>query len=281
MAVPGHDARDHAFAQKFALPIVEVVAGGDVQKEAFESKEGTLVNSPLIDGLNVEEGKKKMLDILEAEGLGEREVQYKLRDAAFGRQRYWGEPIPIYYEQGIPKKVRDEHLLLELPEVSSFLPTEDGDPPLGNAQHWSYLPEKGVVPNGEGHPIECTTMPGWAGSSWYWLRYMSPNAQNGFTEPQAENYWRSVDLYFGGAEHATGHLLYSRFWQKVPERPRMGRLGRTFRTPDQPGHDLGHQCTGPPDRRRRPIGVGRTERFLYDHAPARGCFPGREWPAGY
>ncbi len=142
MAVPGHDARDHAFAQKFGLPIVEVVAGGDVQKEAFESKEGTLVNSPLIDGLNVEEGKKKMLDILEAEGLGQREVQYKLRDAAFGRQRYWGEPIPIYYEQGIPKKVRDEHLPLELPEVSSFLPTEDGDPPLGNAQHWSYLCRK-------------------------------------------------------------------------------------------------------------------------------------------
>lgn len=214
MAVPGHDARDHAFAQKFGLPIVEVVAGGDVQKEAFESKEGSLVNSPLIDGLSVEKGKKKMLDILEAEGLGQREVQYKLRDAAFGRQRYWGEPIPIYYDQGIPKPVRDEHLPLELPEVSSFLPTEDGDPPLGNAQHWSYLPEKGLVPNGEGHPIECTTMPGWAGSSWYWLRYMSPNAQNGFTEPQAEKYWRSVDLYFGGAEHATGHLLYSRFWQK-------------------------------------------------------------------
>ena len=157
--VPGHDARDHAFAQKFGLPIVEVVAGGDVQNEAFESKEGLLVNSPLIDGLNVEEAKQKMLDILEAEGLGQREVQYKLRDAAFGRQRYWGEPIPIYYDQGIPKKVRDEHLPLELPDVSSFLPTADGDPPLGNAQNWSICPKKASYRTIRGIPSNAPPCP--------------------------------------------------------------------------------------------------------------------------
>lgn len=214
MAVPAHDARDHAFAKHFDLKIVEVVRGGNPKVEAYEAKEGRLVNSSLIDGMEVKAGMKRMIDELERRGLGERQVQFRLRDAAFGRQRYWGEPIPIYYENGVPKAVKEEHLPLELPEVSSFLPTEEGEPPLGHASHWNYHPDKGVVPNGEGFPLELTTMPGWAGSSWYWLRYMSPSETGHFVASEAENYWQQVDLYMGGAEHATGHLLYARFWQK-------------------------------------------------------------------
>lgn len=214
MAVPAHDSRDHAFAKQFDLPIKEVVRGGKVKEEAYEAKEGRLVNSPLIDGMEVKAGILRMLDELERRGLGVRQVQYRLRDAAFGRQRYWGEPIPVYFENGIPKAVKEEHLPLALPKVSSFLPTEDGDPPLGHADIWNYDPNKGLVPNDEGYPLELTTMPGWAGSSWYWLRYMAPSTSNRFVSNDAEDYWQDVDIYFGGAEHATGHLLYARFWQK-------------------------------------------------------------------
>lgn len=214
MAVPAHDSRDHAFAKQFDLKIIEVVRGGNVKAEAYEAKEGRLVNSPLINGMEFKKALGRILDEIERREIGDLQVQFRLRDAAFGRQRYWGEPIPIYYEDGIPKAVKEEHLPLVLPEVKSFLPTEDGDPPLGHATQWAYHPDKGVVPNSQGFPLELTTMPGWAGSSWYWLRYMSPSKKDGFLEDEAEHYWQNVDLYLGGAEHATGHLLYARFWQK-------------------------------------------------------------------
>jgi len=214
MAVPAHDSRDWAFAKHFSLPLLEVVSGGDISEQAYDAKQGILINSPLIDGLDVTEAKKKITAILEDKNIGFRKIQYRIRDAAFGRQRYWGEPIPIYYENGIAKTIREEHLPLCLPEVDQFLPTEAGDPPLGRANHWSYLPEIGLVPNGEGFPLELTTMPGWAGSSWYWLRYMNPGNTERFVGKDCEGYWKDVDLYIGGAEHATGHLLYSRFWQK-------------------------------------------------------------------
>ncbi len=214
MAVPAHDSRDWAFAKHFELPIIEVVSGGDILKEAYEAKEGSIINSPLINGLEVLEAKKRMIELVEQRNIGSRKIQYRIRDAAFGRQRYWGEPIPVYYEDGIAKTVREEHLPLNLPEVDQFLPTEDGDPPLGRADKWSYHPEKGLVANGEGYPLELTTMPGWAGSSWYWLRYMDPQNVEEFVGQEQQAYWKEVDLYLGGAEHATGHLLYARFWQK-------------------------------------------------------------------
>ncbi len=215
MAVPGHDSRDYAFARKFDLPILEVVEGGNLEEAAYEAKSGNLVNSDFISGMKVEEGIQKVIQELEKRNLGKGEINYRLRDAVFGRQRYWGEPIPIYFENGIPKPVKDSHLPLELPEVDKYLPTEDGEPPLARAEKWYYHPDKGLVNQEEGFPLETTTMPGWAGSSWYWLRYMDAGNSDEFLNPEIESYWNSVDLYIGGAEHATGHLLYSRFWQKA------------------------------------------------------------------
>lgn len=215
MAVPGHDSRDHAFAKHFNLPIKEVVAGGDVQAEAFEAKTGTLVNSEFLNGLDVPEAIAKAISTIEEQKVGAGRTNFRLRDAVFGRQRYWGEPIPVYYDNGVPKPVKEEHLPLQLPEVDQFLPTEDGEPPLGRAKTWNYHPEKGVVSAPEGYPLELTTMPGWAGSSWYWLRYMDPKNNAQAFGKTSEKYWQGVDLYIGGSEHATGHLLYSRFWQKA------------------------------------------------------------------
>ena len=205
MAVAAHDSRDYAFAKQFNLPILPVVEGGDIEKEAYEAKAGKMINSDFLNGLEVKEASKKIISKIEELGLGKGKVNYRLRDAVFGRQRYWGEPIPVYYKDGIPQVLPENELPLVLPEVDKFLPTEDGEPPLARAKDWKY---KGQ------YEYETTTMPGWAGSSWYFLRYMDPKNENAFASKEAVNYWQNVDLYIGGSEHATGHLLYVRFWTK-------------------------------------------------------------------
>ncbi|MDF2437574.1 MAG: leucyl-tRNA synthetase [Bacteroidota bacterium] len=205
MAVPGHDSRDYAFAKHFDLPIIEVVAGGDLSKESYDAKEGKLINSDFLNGLEVKAAVKKAISVIEEKGLGKGKTNFRLRDAIFGRQRYWGEPIPVYYENGIPKVLSETELPLVLPEVDKYLPTETGEPPLARAKDWKY---KGVF------EYEYSTMPGWAGSSWYFLRYMDAHNDQRFASKDAVNYWQNVDLYIGGAEHSTGHLLYVRFWTK-------------------------------------------------------------------
>lgn len=206
MAVAAHDSRDYAFAKKFDLPILPVIEGGNVEEEAFEAKSGKVINSDFLDGLKVKQAIKTAIWKIETEGLGEGKTNYRLRDAVFGRQRYWGEPIPMFFDNGIPKLVEESTYPLTLPEVDEYLPTEDGNPPLGRAKDWK--PE-----NGDNY--ELSTMPGWAGSSWYYLRYMDPKNDGTFASREATDYWNQVDLYIGGTEHATGHLLYSRFWCKV------------------------------------------------------------------
>ena len=206
MAVPGHDSRDYAFAKHFNLPILEVVAGGDLSKESYDAKEGKLINSDFLNGLEVKEALKATIAEIEKRGLGKGKTNYRLRDAVFGRQRYWGEPIPIYYKNGIPHALPEIELPLVLPEVDKFLPTEDGEPPLARAA--SSWKKDGI------YDYEHTTMPGWAGSSWYYLRYMDANNKSTFADKELMKYWESVDLYIGGSEHATGHLLYVRFWTK-------------------------------------------------------------------
>lgn len=205
MAVPGHDQRDYLFAKHFNLPIQEVVSGGDLSVEAHTAKEGTMVNSDFLNGLEVKAAVKKAIAEIEKRELGKGQINYRLRDAAFGRQRYWGEPIPVFYEDGIPKTIAESDLPLVLPEIDKFQPTESGEPPLARAVDWKY---KGK------YSYETTTMPGWAGSSWYFLRYMDALNDKEFVSKEAVNYWQQVDFYLGGAEHATGHLLYVRFWTK-------------------------------------------------------------------
>ena len=206
MAVPAHDSRDYAFAKHFDLPIQAVVAGGDLAVESYDAKEGALVNSDFLNGLQVKEAIERAIVEVEARGLGERRVQYRLRDAVFGRQRYWGEPIPVAYRDGVPETLPLEELPLVLPAVDAYLPTEDGEPPLARAAAWQSR---------EGLPLETTTMSGWAGSSWYFLRYMDAQNDGAFAAKDKVNYWNQVDLYVGGSEHGTGHLLYSRFWGHV------------------------------------------------------------------
>ncbi len=206
MAVAAHDSRDYSFAKKFNLPILPVIEGGNIEEEAYEAKSGKMINSDFLDGLKVKQAMKTAIWKIEIEGLGKGKTNYRLRDAIFGRQRYWGEPIPMYFEKGIPKLLDESKYPLTLPEVDEYLPTEDGDPPLGRAKDWK--PE-----NGDNY--ELSTMPGWAGSSWYYLRYMDPQNDGTFASKEATDYWNQVDLYIGGTEHATGHLLYSRFWCKV------------------------------------------------------------------
>ena len=206
MAVPGHDSRDYAFAKHFDLPIIEVVAGGDLSKESYDAKEGKLINSDFLNGMEVKAAVKKAIAAIEEKGLGKGKTNFRLRDAIFGRQRYWGEPIPVYYENGIPKVLDEKELPLVLPEVDKYLPTETGEPPLARAS--SSWRKDGKF------EYEYSTMPGWAGSSWYFLRYMDAHNEKEFVSKQAVNYWQNVDLYIGGAEHATGHLLYIRFWTK-------------------------------------------------------------------
>jgi leucyl-tRNA synthetase len=207
MAVPAHDSRDHAFAKHFNLGIPQVVsapADHDFTKESYDAKEGKSINSDFLNGLEVVDAVRRAIQEIEARGIGKGKVNFRLRDAAFGRQRYWGEPIPVYYKDGVPMTMEESDLPLVLPEIDKFLPTETGEPPLARAKNWSY----------HGHPLETTTMPGWAGSSWYFLRYMDPHNDNELVDRKIADYWGQVDLYLGGAEHATGHLLYVRFWTK-------------------------------------------------------------------
>lgn len=213
MAVPAHDSRDWAFAGHFELPRREVVAGGNIKKEAFEAKEGKIVNSDFLNGMEVKEAVQKAIEAIEEKKIGKGKINFRLRDAIFGRQRYWGEPIPVYYEDGIAKLVKPEHLPLNLPAVNEYLPTADGEPPLARSKEWCYNPSTGEVSE-SGFELELTTMPGWAGSSWYYLRYMDSNNEEHFANADSLAYWENVDLYIGGSEHATGHLLYSRFWNK-------------------------------------------------------------------
>ena len=205
MAVPAHDSRDYAFARHFDLPIIPVVEGGNLEEASYDAKEGKLINSDFLTGLDVKEAIRKMLDAIEEKGIGKRKVNYRLRDAIFSRQRYWGEPFPVYYKEGIPYVLNDARLPLELPPIEDFGPTEQGEPPLARVKEWHTA---------EGYPYELSTMPGFAGSSAYYLRYMDPHNDKALVSKEADEYWENVDLYVGGIEHATGHLMYSRFWNK-------------------------------------------------------------------
>jgi len=204
MAVPAHDSRDYAFAKKFDLPIVPLIEGADVSEESFDAKEGIMMNSGFLNGMTVKEAIPAAIDYVEAHGLGRRKVNFRLRDAIFSRQRYWGEPFPIYFKDGIATPIPFDKLPLTLPEIDQYKPTEAGDPPLARAKDWTY----------DGYPLETSTMPGFAGSSAYYLRYMDPHNDQALVSREDDEYWRSVDLYVGGTEHATGHLIYSRFWNK-------------------------------------------------------------------
>ena len=204
MAVPAHDSRDYAFARHFNLPVIPLIEGCDVSESSFDAKEGIMCNSGFLNGLTVKEAIPAAIDYVEKNGIGRRKVNYRLRDAIFSRQRYWGEPFPMYFKDGIATPMSLDQLPLELPEVDKFLPTETGEPPLGRASGWTI----------DGYPIELSTMPGFAGSSAYYLRYMDPHNSEALVSQEADEYWRDVDLYIGGTEHATGHLIYSRFWNK-------------------------------------------------------------------
>ena len=230
MAVPAHDSRDYAFAKHFNLPIIPLIEGADVSEESYDAKEGIVCNSPRKDvkpyidfslnGLTVKEAIAATKKYVKEAGIGRVKVNYRLRDAIFSRQRYWGEPFPVYYKNGIPTMIPEECLPIELPEVDKFLPTETGEPPLGNATVWAWdevnkkIVENSKIDNKTVFPIELYTMPGFAGSSAYYLRYMDPHNHQALVSKEADEYWQNVDLYVGGSEHATGHLIYSRFWNK-------------------------------------------------------------------
>jgi len=226
MAVPCGDERDYAFANHFKgkngmLPIKNIFANADISKEAYGSKDNVeIANSDFLNGLNYKDATKKAIEELEKLGQGKGKTNYRLRDAVFSRQRYWGEPFPVYYVNGLPQMIDAKHLPIRLPEVEKYLPTEDGQPPLGNSREWAWstvenkVVANDLIDNQTVFPLELNTMPGWAGSSWYWLRYMDPHNNDEFVSKENEQYWQNVDLYIGGSEHATGHLLYSRFWNK-------------------------------------------------------------------
>ena len=230
MAVPAHDSRDHAFAKHFNLPIIPLIEGADVSEESFDAKEGIVTNSPAagkesmdgfsLNGLTVKEAIAKTKQFVTEKGIGRVKVNYRLRDAIFSRQRYWGEPFPVYYKQGMPYMIPEECLPLELPEIDKYEPTESGEPPLGRAKVWAWneaerkVVEKSLVDDKTVFPLELNTMPGFAGSSAYYLRYMDPHNDEALVGKKADEYWQNVDLYVGGTEHATGHLIYSRFWNK-------------------------------------------------------------------
>ena len=229
MAVPAHDSRDYAFAKHFGLEIRPLIEGCDVSEESFDAKEGIMMNSPregttgcglVLNGLTVKEAIARTKEFVKEHNLGRVKVNYRLRDAIFSRQRYWGEPFPVYYKEGIPYMIPEECLPLELPEVDKFLPTETGEPPLGHATRWAWdtanncVTENSRIDNVTVFPLELNTMPGFAGSSAYYLRYMDPHDDQALVSRQAVEYWQNVDLYVGGTEHATGHLIYSRFWNK-------------------------------------------------------------------
>ena len=231
MAVPAHDSRDYAFARHFNLPIIPLIEGADVSEESFDAKDGIVMNSPAegkqtldgfsLNGLTVKEAIAATKKFVTEKGLGRVKVNYRLRDAIFSRQRYWGEPFPVYYKDGMPQMLPEECLPLELPEIETYKPTETGEPPLGRAKMWAWdvekrqVVDKALVDNKTVFPLELNTMPGFAGSSAYYLRYMDPNDDTALVSKAADEYWQNVDLYVGGCEHATGHLIYSRFWNKV------------------------------------------------------------------
>lgn len=205
MAVPAHDSRDYAFARHFNLPIIPLIEGADVSQESFDAKEGIMINSEFLNGMEVKQAIEAINHKLETTGIGKPKTNYRLRDAIFSRQRYWGEPFPIYFKDGTPYPLSEKELPLTLPEVDKYLPTEDGQPPLGRAKNWATA---------QGFPFELSTMPGFAGSSAYYLRYMDPKNSDALVSKEANEYWQNVDLYLGGSEHATGHLIYARFWNK-------------------------------------------------------------------
>ena len=220
MAVPAHDSRDYAFAKHFNLPIIPLIEGADITSESFDAKEGVMMNSGFLNGMQVKDAIAAMKAYIEKEGIGRVKVNYRLRDAIFSRQRYWGEPFPVYYKDGMPYMLPEESLPLQLPEVDKFLPTETGEPPLGNARVWAWdaehkqVVDKALIDNKTVFPLELCTMPGFAGSSAYYLRYMDNHNAEALVSKEANDYWQQVDLYLGGSEHATGHLIYSRFWNK-------------------------------------------------------------------
>ncbi|MBN2765264.1 MAG: leucine--tRNA ligase [Paludibacteraceae bacterium] len=220
MAVPAHDSRDYAFARHFNLPIIPLIEGCDVSDESFDAKEGIMCNSGFLNGLTVKEAIAAAKKYIEEKNLGRVKVNYRLRDAIFSRQRYWGEPFPVYYKQGMPYMLPMDKLPLLLPEIDKYLPTETGEPPLGRAANWGWneamqiVTASSEIDNAAVFPLELSTMPGFAGSSAYYLRYMDPKNENGLVSAEANDYWENVDLYIGGTEHATGHLIYSRFWNK-------------------------------------------------------------------
>ncbi len=249
MAVPCGDERDYAFANFFkghpeasgGMPKIKNIFNQDISESAFTEKGGfELVNSDFLNGLDYKEGTKKAIEALEKIGQGKGKTNYRLRDAVFSRQRYWGEPFPVYYVNGLPQMIDVKHLPIILPEVEKYLPTEDGQPPLGNATHWAWdsvqcsVVSNQLIDHKTVFPLELNTMPGWAGSSWYWMRYMDAHNENEFASQDALNYWENVDLYIGGSEHATGHLLYSRFWNKFLK-------DRGFITPEEPFKKLINQ----------------------------------------
>jgi len=245
MAVPCGDERDYAFANFFkgkeGMPEIKNIFNKDISEAAFAEKSGfELVNSDFLNGLDYKSGTKKAIEELEKIKAGKAKVNYRLRDAVFSRQRYWGEPFPVYYVNGMPQMIDVKHLPIILPEVGNYLPTEDGQPPLGNATHWAWdsvqcsVVSNQLIDNVKVFTLELNTMPGWAGSSWYWMRYMDANNENEFASQDALNYWENVDLYIGGSEHATGHLLYSRFWNKFLK-------DRGFITPEEPFKKLINQ----------------------------------------
>jgi leucyl-tRNA synthetase len=207
MAVPAHDERDYNFAKHFGLEIRQVIEGS-MENGSFPGKGGLIINSGFISNLYMKDAMQKCIEFLEEKGIGKGKIQYRMRDAIFTRQRYWGEPLPVYFKDGLPYLIEEKDLPLVLPEVDKYLPTEDGEPPLGRAKDWTYKTTDGE------YPLELSTMPGWAGSSWYFFRYMDPKNEEVFAEKAKTDYWGAVDLYIGGSEHATGHLLYSRFWTK-------------------------------------------------------------------
>ncbi len=231
MAVPAHDSRDYAFARHFNLPVIPLIEGADVSEESFDAKEGIVMNSPAdgkqtldgfsLNGCTVKEAIAKTKAFVTEHRLGRVKVNYRLRDAIFSRQRYWGEPFPVYYKDGMPQMIPEECLPIELPEIKEYKPTETGEPPLGRAEKWAWdtvkkqVVENSLIDNRTVFPIDLYTMPGFAGSSAYYLRYMDPANDRELVSPEADSYWRHVDLYVGGTEHATGHLIYSRFWNKV------------------------------------------------------------------
>jgi leucyl-tRNA synthetase len=220
MAVPCGDQRDWDFAKHFQIEIKNIFENIDISEAAYTDKSGKIANSDFLSGMEVKDAMKKAISVIEERGLGKGKTNYRLRDAVFSRQRYWGEPFPVYYQDGLPKMIDVKHLPIVLPEVEKYLPTEDGQPPLGNSKYWAWdTTKKNVVSNDlidnkNVFPLELNTMPGWAGSSWYFLRYMDANNIEAFANKEKADYWNSVDLYIGGSEHATGHLLYARFWNK-------------------------------------------------------------------